>query len=125
VIEQKVGKEIRSSTPMAQIVGIEEGLTEARILIRPDPPVEQLSRASGTESFGNSISSQPLAGWLQMFASRFEFSHRSWFIVGIFGVGQEPLYLGKLIGVFGAEPLSSRTGWAAQMILAIVFCYRL
>lgn len=36
-IEQRVGKEIRSSTLMAQIVKIEEAPAEMRILIRPHP----------------------------------------------------------------------------------------
>jgi protein-S-isoprenylcysteine O-methyltransferase Ste14 len=146
---------------------------------------------------------------LQMFASRFEFQHRTWFIFGIFCVGfacywvdpcvsgvilggalhahiwllrtlspqtnvrvvflmgafvvalgglirawgaaylraevvsdsnvrterlvadgpfrytRNPLYLGLLIGVFGAGLLCSRTGWLVQMILASLFCYRL
>jgi hypothetical protein len=39
VIEQRVGKEIRTSTLSAQIVKIEEG-PETRVLIRPDPKVE-------------------------------------------------------------------------------------
>src|SRR2546425_8300440 len=34
--EQRVGKEMRSSTLMAQIVKIEEGSTETRILILPN-----------------------------------------------------------------------------------------
>jgi hypothetical protein len=38
-IEQRVGKEIRTSTLSAQIVNIEEG-PETRILIRPDPSIE-------------------------------------------------------------------------------------
>ena len=36
VIEQRVGKEIRSSTLIAQIIKIEEG-PETRVLIRPHP----------------------------------------------------------------------------------------
>jgi len=36
-IEQPVGKEIRTSTLMAQIVKIEEGSAESRVLIRPHP----------------------------------------------------------------------------------------
>jgi protein-S-isoprenylcysteine O-methyltransferase Ste14 len=44
---------------------------------------------------------------------------------GPFRYTRNPLYLGLLIGVFGAGPLFSRTGWMVQMILAIVFCYRL
>jgi hypothetical protein len=39
-IEQRVGKEIRTSTLSAQIVKVEEGPTETRLLIRPDPKVE-------------------------------------------------------------------------------------
>lgn len=39
-IEQRVGKQVRTSTLMAQIVKIEEGPTEARALIRTDPKVE-------------------------------------------------------------------------------------
>jgi protein-S-isoprenylcysteine O-methyltransferase Ste14 len=44
---------------------------------------------------------------------------------GPFRYTRNPLYLGLLIGVFGAGPLCSRTGWLVQMILASVFCYRL
>jgi protein-S-isoprenylcysteine O-methyltransferase Ste14 len=44
---------------------------------------------------------------------------------GPFCYTRNPLYLGLLIGVFGAGPLFSRTGWLVQMILASVFCYRL
>jgi len=44
---------------------------------------------------------------------------------GPFRYTRNPLYLGLLIGVFGAGPLFSRTGWLVQMILASVFCYRL
>jgi protein-S-isoprenylcysteine O-methyltransferase Ste14 len=44
---------------------------------------------------------------------------------GPFRYTRNPLYLGLLIGVFGAGPLFSRTGWIIQMVLAIVFCYRL
>ena len=40
MIEQRVGKEIRTSTLSAQIVKIEEGPAETRVLIRPDPSVE-------------------------------------------------------------------------------------
>jgi hypothetical protein len=36
-IEQRVGKEIRSSTLSAQIVKIEEGPAETRVLIQPHP----------------------------------------------------------------------------------------
>jgi protein-S-isoprenylcysteine O-methyltransferase Ste14 len=44
---------------------------------------------------------------------------------GPFRYTRNPLYLGLLIGVFGAGPLFSRTGWLVQMILASVFCFRL
>jgi hypothetical protein len=37
MIEQRVGKEIRRSTLSAQIVKIEEGPAETRVLIRPHP----------------------------------------------------------------------------------------
>jgi hypothetical protein len=40
VIEQRVGKEIRTSTLSAQIVQIEEGAQESRVLIPPEPKVE-------------------------------------------------------------------------------------
>ena len=40
MIEQRVGKEVRTSTLSAQIVKVEEGPAEARVLIRPDPSVE-------------------------------------------------------------------------------------
>lgn len=36
-IEQRIGKKVRSSTLRAQIVKIEEGTAEARILLRPHP----------------------------------------------------------------------------------------
>lgn len=39
LIEQRVGKEIRSSTLNARIVKIEENPFELRVLIRPDVPV--------------------------------------------------------------------------------------
>jgi hypothetical protein len=42
LIEQRVGKEIRISTLSAQIVKIEEGPAETRVLIRPDPKVRAL-----------------------------------------------------------------------------------
>jgi hypothetical protein len=38
-IEQRVGKETRVSTMNAQIVRIEEGATETRMLILPDVPL--------------------------------------------------------------------------------------
>jgi len=44
LIEQRVGKEIRSSTLNAQIVTIEEGPTESRVLIRPNPTIEAALR---------------------------------------------------------------------------------
>ena len=37
IIEQRVGKEIRTSTLSARIVKIEEGAVETRVLLRPDP----------------------------------------------------------------------------------------
>jgi hypothetical protein len=37
MIEQRVGKKIRTSTLSAQIVEIEEGQVETRVLIRPHP----------------------------------------------------------------------------------------
>jgi hypothetical protein len=46
-IEQRVGKEIRISTLSAQIVKIEEGPAETRVLIRPDPKVEAALKAFG------------------------------------------------------------------------------
>ena len=39
LVEQRVGREIRSSTQSAQIIKIEEGPAESRVLIRPDIPV--------------------------------------------------------------------------------------
>jgi protein-S-isoprenylcysteine O-methyltransferase Ste14 len=44
---------------------------------------------------------------------------------GPFRYSRNPLYLGLLIGVFGAGVLVSRLGWIVQMVLALVFCYRL
>ena len=44
---------------------------------------------------------------------------------GPFRYTRNPLYFGALIGVFGTGLLCSRTGWTVQMILAILFCYRL
>jgi len=46
-IEQRVGKQIRPSTLNAQIVKIEEGPAETRVLIRPDPKVEAALKALG------------------------------------------------------------------------------
>jgi hypothetical protein len=40
MIEQRVGKEMRTSTLSAQILKIEEGPAETRVLIRPDPSAE-------------------------------------------------------------------------------------
>jgi hypothetical protein len=40
LIEQRVGKEMRSSTLTAQIVKVEEGPAETRVLIRPHPSFE-------------------------------------------------------------------------------------
>jgi hypothetical protein len=40
LIEQRTGRKVRSSTLMAQIVKIEEGLSEKRVLIRPDSKIE-------------------------------------------------------------------------------------
>ena len=44
---------------------------------------------------------------------------------GPFRYTRNPLYVGLLMGVFGAGPLFSRTGYVIQMALAFVFCYRL
>src|SRR5438309_2057770 len=44
---------------------------------------------------------------------------------GPFRYTRNPLYFGLLVGVFGAAVLWSRTGWLVQMVLTIVFCYRL
>jgi hypothetical protein len=43
LIEQRVGKKIRPSTLIAQIVKIEEAPTETRVLIRPHPSYESVS----------------------------------------------------------------------------------
>jgi hypothetical protein len=40
LIEHRVGKQVRSSTLSAQILKIEEGPAETRVLIRPDAGVE-------------------------------------------------------------------------------------
>ncbi len=40
LIEQRVGKKTRTSTLSAQIVKIEEGPVEMRVLIRPHPSIE-------------------------------------------------------------------------------------
>ncbi len=47
LIEQRVSREVRSSTLMAQIVKIEEGPTETRVLILPDPKVEAALKTLG------------------------------------------------------------------------------
>jgi protein-S-isoprenylcysteine O-methyltransferase Ste14 len=44
---------------------------------------------------------------------------------GPFRYTRNPLYFGSLLAVFGAGLLFSRTGWVVQMVLALVFCYRL
>jgi protein-S-isoprenylcysteine O-methyltransferase Ste14 len=44
---------------------------------------------------------------------------------GPFRYCRNPLYLGLLIAVFGAGLLAGRLGWIVQMVLAVVFCYRL
>jgi hypothetical protein len=44
-IDQRVGKEIRTSSLNAQIVKIEEGPAETRVLIRPYPPFEEAINA--------------------------------------------------------------------------------
>ena len=44
---------------------------------------------------------------------------------GPFRYTRNPLYFGSLIAVLGAGLLFSRSGWILQMILALVFCYRL
>lgn len=44
---------------------------------------------------------------------------------GPFRYTRNPLYFGSLLAVFGAGLLFSRTGWIVQMVLALVFCYRL
>ena len=40
MIEQRVGKEVRRSMLSAQIVKVEEGVAETRVLIRPNPETE-------------------------------------------------------------------------------------
>jgi hypothetical protein len=40
LIEQRVGKKVRSSTLSAQIIKVEEGPVETRMLIRPHPSIE-------------------------------------------------------------------------------------
>jgi hypothetical protein len=47
VIEQRLGKRIRTSTLKAQIPEIEEGPTQARVLLRPDPAVEAAFKGLG------------------------------------------------------------------------------
>jgi len=46
-IEQRLGKQISTSTLSAQIVKIEEGPSESRVLIRPDAKVEAALKALG------------------------------------------------------------------------------
>jgi hypothetical protein len=48
-IEQRVGKQMRSSTLSAQIVEIEEGPDETRVLIRPHPSIEAALRGNVLE----------------------------------------------------------------------------
>jgi hypothetical protein len=47
LIERRVGKEIRTSSLSAQIVKVEEGPAETRVLIRPDPRVEAALKTLG------------------------------------------------------------------------------
>jgi hypothetical protein len=49
LIEQRVGKEIRTSTLSAQFITIEEGSAETRVLIRPDPSVEAAMKGIARE----------------------------------------------------------------------------
>jgi hypothetical protein len=44
LVEQRVGKETRRSTLAAQIVEIEEGPAESRVLIRPHPSYEAATK---------------------------------------------------------------------------------
>jgi protein-S-isoprenylcysteine O-methyltransferase Ste14 len=44
---------------------------------------------------------------------------------GPFRYTRNPIYFGSLIAVFGSGLLFSLTGWIVQMIVALVFCYRL
>lgn len=44
---------------------------------------------------------------------------------GPFRYTRNPIYFGSLVAVLGSGLLFSRTGWIVQMILALIFCYRL